>query len=180
MRIAISGAHGTGKTSLAERLADALPGHLLHEEPYYALEAEGRMLAIPPSLADFESQLERSSEIMLAGEKDCVFDRCPVDFLAYLTTHKHADRFDPEVVLPRVRQAMNTLDIVFFTPIEHPDRIDVPVAEGRATRRRVDEALHDLLLENRLGLTCAIQEVTGTLDERRDMIRECLRARGLM
>ena len=40
MKIAISGAHQTGKTSLAEELCMALPGYALLPEPYYQLEEE--------------------------------------------------------------------------------------------------------------------------------------------
>jgi uridine kinase len=35
MRIGISGAHGTGKTTLAELLCAHLPGHVTADEPYY-------------------------------------------------------------------------------------------------------------------------------------------------
>ena len=41
MRIAISGSHLVGKTSLAEALADTLPRYELFAEPYHLLEEEG-------------------------------------------------------------------------------------------------------------------------------------------
>jgi adenylate kinase family enzyme len=42
MRIAITGAHGVGKTTLAEALLEHLPGYTLETEPYYQLEAAGQ------------------------------------------------------------------------------------------------------------------------------------------
>src|SRR5262249_22926425 len=41
MRVGISGAHGTGKTTLAEALCACLTGHLAADDPYYLLEEEG-------------------------------------------------------------------------------------------------------------------------------------------
>jgi uridine kinase len=41
VRIAISGAHCVGKTTLAEALAAALPHHDFIAEPYFLLEEEG-------------------------------------------------------------------------------------------------------------------------------------------
>jgi len=34
MRVGISGAHGTGKTTLAQALCMQLPGHVPADEPY--------------------------------------------------------------------------------------------------------------------------------------------------
>jgi uridine kinase len=40
VRVGISGAHGTGKTTLAEALCRHLPGHVTADEPYYLLEED--------------------------------------------------------------------------------------------------------------------------------------------
>lgn len=166
MRIAVSGAHGTGKSTLVADLADALSGHLACDEPWYHLEGEGVLFADPPTLGDFEAQLDRSLRLIRESDADTVFDRCPADFLAYLSCHRHADRFDPEPWLSPIRDAMARLDLVVFTPVETPDRIDVPASEGRALRHDVDEALRDLLLEDRIGFGGAVIEVTGSPRER--------------
>ena len=41
MKIAVSGAHWTGKTTLVEELCRALPDHSFMNEPYYLLEEKG-------------------------------------------------------------------------------------------------------------------------------------------
>lgn len=43
MKIAVSGAHWTGKTTLVEELSRTLPDHLSMNEPYYYLEEEGHV-----------------------------------------------------------------------------------------------------------------------------------------
>jgi predicted ATPase len=166
MRIAVSGAHRTGKTTLVHALARALPGFVAVEEPYHLLEEEGHAFADPPSLEDFERQLERSIAAVLGEDEDRIFDRCPADVLAYLTTHHDADAFDADAWMPRVRDAMGRLDLVVFVPVEHPDRVKVSDPEDAAWRRRVDGELRDVLLADRRELGVEAVEVAGTLRER--------------
>src|SRR5262245_61056219 len=60
VRIAVSGAHGTGKSTLIADLARNLPGYAVAEESYYALLAEGHVFPALPSREDYELMLERS------------------------------------------------------------------------------------------------------------------------
>src|ERR1700691_1002618 len=84
MRIGISGTHGTGKTTLAEALCARLPGHVTADEPYYLLEEEGYEFAFPPSLEDYQALLARSIRSLSSPLLRVVFDRTPLDYLAYL------------------------------------------------------------------------------------------------
>ena len=60
VRIAFSGSHRVGKSTLIERVAEALPSYAVVAEPYYLLEEEGYECSDPPSAEDFEAQLDRS------------------------------------------------------------------------------------------------------------------------
>jgi len=60
MRIAVSGSHHTGKSTLLADLAEQLPGYTTIPEPYELLEEEGYDFAQPPALEDYVRQLERS------------------------------------------------------------------------------------------------------------------------
>ena len=166
MRIAVSGAHRTGKTTLIEELSRVLPTCGVVDEPYYLLEEEGYEFAEMPSLDDFELQLERSIECILTAGKDQLFDRCPADMLAYLISHWDSDGFDLEVWLPRVRSAMQRLDLVVFVPVEDPDRVIVSDPEESELRRRVDEELRDIVIEDRWDFGVEAIEVTGNSRER--------------
>jgi hypothetical protein len=147
MRIAFSGAHRTGKSTLLERVADALGGYESVEEPYYVLEEEGYETPEVPSLEDFQAQLERSLEVLEAGAPNVLFDRCPADIFAYLETHEDSDEFDAADWLERVRDAMESLDLVVFVPVEGRDRIAVAEPEERRLRRAVHERLEEMLIE---------------------------------
>src|SRR5436305_1679678 len=166
MRIAVSGAHRTGKTTLIEELSRALPNYVVVDEPYYLLAEEGHEFAEMPSLDDFELQLERSIQCVEDSGEDQLFDRCPADMLAYLIAHRDSNGLDVGVWLPRLESAMRRLDLIVFVPIEHPDRVVVSDPEDRELRRRVDEELRDIVVEDRWSFGLESIEVTGTLRER--------------
>ena len=165
MRIAISGTHHVGKTTLAEALAEALPGHRFVPEPYRALEDDGHDFGEMPSLEDFELQLERSCDSFEAPDANVVFDRCPLDIVAYLQTHEDGEEFDMEPWLPRIEEVMATLDLVVFVSIEQPDRVPVPRSEA-ALRAKVDDVLRDSVLDDGYDLNLPVLEVAGSPEAR--------------
>lgn len=170
MRIAFSGSHRVGKSTLVEHVADALPRHATVDEPYYLLEEDGYECTAPPSLEDFEAQLERSLVALEEGERDVIFDRCPADILAYLLAHDDAAAFEPDAWLERIRDAMHTLELVVFVPIEDRDRIVVPSHEDAAYRLAVHEKLHHLLIEDALGLEVDVLTVHGEIGARVEQV----------
>jgi hypothetical protein len=175
MRIAISGTHFSGKSTLVETLSDALPQFITKEEPYYLLQEEGYEFAELPTIEDFELQLERSIENLDEPAPNVIFDRCPADILGYLLVHTDVDVFDLDAWLPRVRTAINTLDLIVFLPIEVPDRIVVPSSQDAAYRQLVDENLKEIILENSFGFETDVLEVTGTPQSRIDRVMAYVR-----
>jgi len=170
MRIAISGTHYSGKTTLVEALSEALPQYLIVEEPYALLAEEGEVFSDPPSLEDFELQLDRSVENLDERGPDVIFDRCPVDILGYILIHPDADAFAVETWLSRVQAAVRTLDVIVFLPIEEPDRIDLPLSQDAGYRKRVDEKLKELLLDDTLGLDVEALTISGSLPVRAERV----------
>ena len=166
MRIAISGTHASGKSTLVEELAGVLPKYLTVDEPYYLLEEEGHQFPEMPSIEDFELQLERSIELLNGGEADVIFDRCPADLLGYLLTHEDADLFDLEDWLPRARAAIKTLDLIVFVPVEDRDRIALPRSMNADFRSDVDEKVREILLDNSLDFDVDVLTVTGSPRDR--------------
>jgi thymidylate kinase len=160
MRIAISGTHRVGKTTLAEALAEALPEHELVPEPYYLLEEEGHEFEEMPSLEDFERQLERAIQATNESGSNVVFDRCPLDILGYLLTHRDADAFELDDWLLRVRNAVMKLDLIVFVPIEDPDRVAVLRTEARL-RADVDEALREIVEDDAFDFEFEVLTVEG-------------------
>jgi hypothetical protein len=177
MRIAISGTHRAGKSTLAEDLAALLPDHTLIGEPYHDMAEDGYPFSHPPSLDDFEAQLEHSLVSLNHREPNVLFDRCPVDFLGYLATHDDAGRFDADAWLPRVRAAVRTLDLVVFVPIEAVDLIVLSASDDdERSRTKVDEELRRIWLDDPFGLAIDVIEVEGTAHRRVKAVMERIRS----
>jgi predicted ATPase len=169
MRVAFSGTHRVGKTTLLEAVSERLPGYATYDEPYRLLEDEGYELS--PTVEDFERQLRRSLELLDDGRPDLLFDRCPIDFLAYLAAlgEDIGDRIDD------VRDAVSSLDLIVFVPIDEPDRIAVP-ADERTLRREVDELLQELLLDDPHALGIPVLEIRGSVAVRVSQVLDGIRS----
>jgi hypothetical protein len=155
VRIAFSGAHRVGKTTLIERVAEALPVMRLCRSRTAYSRRTATTSPTPRQRRTSRRNLGRSIvELEEAGE--CVpFDRCPADLLAYLLVGDH----DINPQLERCREAIGLLDLVVLVPIEEPDRILVPSHEDLEQRRAVDEELFELLLD--AGLAEEVLPVHG-------------------
>ena len=173
MRVAFSGAHRTGKTTLIEAVSAVLPAYDVLDEPYRLLEDEGYEFSDPPTREDFECQLRQSLDIIADCAAEVLIDRCPLDFVAYLQALD--DGFEIEDWLDDIRACMEMLDLVVVVPIEMPDRIAVASHEDRLLRRRVDERLRALVLDDPHGLGTRTIEVTGTLEERARQVARSMR-----
>ncbi len=162
MRIAFSGTHYTGKSSLIAALLKNLPLYTSIPEPYHLLEEEGYEFSDPPSLEDFEKQFVYSMQCIRKSTCNTLFDRSPFDPLAY------APALIKEPRLREMQEALDLLDLIVFVPIENPDRIAVPRSENKNLRKRVDERLYEFLLNDSLGVleNLKVLEVVGSLEER--------------
>jgi len=172
MRIAVTGTHGSGKTTLIEDFCTANPHYEHVAEPYWLLAQQGVVFADGPTVADLEEQLKQSCSLILeTSETDVVFDRCPLDFLAYLDVVSGGEGFEwsPDgKLLVRIEKALASLDRVVFVPLRRPDDITVSI-EFPKLRLRVDARLKTMLREDDLGLLVdgpQVVEVTGDRQER--------------
>jgi AAA domain-containing protein len=178
MRIAISGTHCSGKSTLVEALSEELPQYTTVEEPYQLLTEEGYEFGESPSIEDFELQLERSIETLVESGKNVIFDRCPADILGYLLSHTDAEVFDLDAWLPRVQTAVRKLDLIVFLPVEDPDRIVLPLSQDAEYRQLVDEKLQEIILEDPFDFDVDVLEVTGSPQMRVGRVLEHISARG--
>ncbi len=96
MRIAISGTHRTGKSTLIEELAASLPGYRTVPEPYELLEERGYEFAYPPTVEDFLAQLKQSLALLRRPVRNVLFDRCPLDFIGYILATRGGEHFEIE------------------------------------------------------------------------------------
>lgn len=145
MKIAFTGAHGVGKTTLSEQIAGYLPGYLLLPEPFLQLEEKGHTFAYPPQAEDFSEQLRYSIEQTDIDETDVIFDRCPLDLLAYL--YATGNIGETQRFYTRVREAMEEIDLLVFVPVENPDVIDSSTTTFPELRKKVNDLLQEWITD---------------------------------
>ena len=171
MRIAISGTHATGKSTLVHELAHRLDGFVAMPELYYQLEDEGHVFTDPPTFDDIDMIFERSVEsVTTCRDTRVLFDRSPADYLAYLAAIAPTTDLRARVLV--ARDALAFINLVVFVPIEQPDRLSV--TESPRLRRRVDHTLREMLVEQSWGFDLPVIEVRGSPEERADQVLSCL------
>jgi predicted ATPase len=168
MRIGISGTHGTGKTTLAGALCAHLPGHLAADEPYYLLEEEGYEFGFPPSTDDYRALLARSLRSLTepSPRSGIVFDRTPLDYLAYLAaTGADTER---EADTPTLKPALASLDLLVITVITPETEQTLPTPDMPELRTRMNDALLDLVYADPLDAWAEVPllELAGPLETR--------------
>jgi len=146
MRIAVSGTHFIGKSTLIEDFIKKHPEYKSEIEPYYNLQNEKSMeLSLEPSLDSLLGQLDYSINQLneSANEKNVIFDRCPVDFIAYAMCALDQDDIDinDSEVSERfsdIKAALNNLDFILFLPITKENSIEY-TEENPAYRKLADK-----------------------------------------
>jgi len=168
MKIAVTGAHRTGKSSLVEILNESLPDYISKKEAYYELEETGHVFSEEPAFEDYILQLEYSVGQITTPVDNIIFDRCPIDMLAYIQANNEIENFDIQSLYQRVQRVMTEIDLLIFIPIEDPDIIMCPESELPELRQQVNEILNDWVWDFNIDVI----EVSGSTPERKNQVIE--------
>jgi hypothetical protein len=160
MRIAVSGTHCCGKSTLISEFLLAHPDFVFEPEPYTVLQDDyGESFAAEPSADDFYRQLEFNVDRLRQRRTEAmvIYERSPVDFLAYLLALKDLRRDEAasplaDKALGIVMEAIAFLDLILFLPIKDLDGMVVPDSEDPELRGAVDELLAAILIEDELDV----------------------------
>jgi hypothetical protein len=177
MRVAISGTHCSGKSTLIDEFL-AVHRDFAHEpEPYEALQEEyGVTFAAEPRAEDFLQQLEHNVDrLRQYGSSDrVIFERSPADFIAYLYALSDVgrDRNASLVAgnsLEMAREGIRLLDLIVFLPAEDLP-IDIGDSEDPELRNAVDSRLESILIDDDLHWFASgrpvIHKASGTTAQR--------------
>jgi hypothetical protein len=187
MRIAISGTHCCGKSTLIEEFLLVHPEYTHEPEPYVVFEEDyGEMLAAEPSSSDFHRQLEFIVERLQSynpGNR-VIFERSPVDFLAYVLALDDLGRDSSasrliEDSLQIIRGGIQQLDVIVFLPLGSGDTFAVPEEEDPELRTVVNERLMGIFQEGDFGLFTSehplVIEALGSTVQRLQTLESCIR-----
>jgi AAA domain len=156
MRVAISGTHGIGKSTLIEAFGRRHKDYVVEPEAYEALEElYGEVFAAEPSAEDFFRQLEYHVARLgahRAGDR-VVFERSPADYVAYLQaledlSRETADARLTERAIEAARKAVAMLDLIVYLP----GRGGGPETEDPELGSAVDACLEGILVNGDLSL----------------------------
>ena len=163
MRIAVSGTHCTGKSTLIDEFLRVHPDFVHEPEPYTVLVEEfGEEFSAEPHVDDFVRQLEFNIDRLKHHERGerVIFERCPIDFLAYIECVSPTTS-----VVSQVQEGMQNLDLIVYLPIDNT--ID---AEFPKLRKAVDRRLSAIYNEDDLGIisttNLVVVEATGPIEKR--------------
>ena len=168
MRIAFTGTHRVGKTTLATAIADSLPDFTLMDEPYHQLQESGYLFSEEPSLDDYRAQFDFSVKQLEHKDDQVIFDRCPLDLLAYI--HISDQSKDISLLYETMMDALSNLDLIVFVPIENPDLILCPPDDLPRLRQKVNDVLENWLAD----LHQPMISVNGTLAQRKKQVLDAL------
>ena len=146
MRIAVSGTHASGKSTLISDFVAAHPGYTALPDPFELIDESEDA----PNRRSFLAQLQVSAERLDGAENsaDVIAERCPLDFLAYLAALEHLDGLPLRVDVAERAQAISVaaldhLDLLVVLPLNSADKIWISEEENSALR----DAMNDSLLE---------------------------------
>lgn len=155
MRVAISGSHGTGKSTLIASFLARHPAWVHEPEAFESLADE---IDLTPSEGPTPEGLQALLEHSISAvglhrpEESVLFERSPVDYLAYAAASRRSWPGESiasflSASIPRVRDAVRNLEVIAFLPVASRG-VQSRSGENPRFRRRVDEALRRALVDD--------------------------------
>jgi lipase chaperone LimK len=184
MRIAISGSHCSGKSTLIEAFVERHPDYQHEPEAYELLEES---YSAEPSGEEFFRQLEchvQQLEEFQTGAR-VIIERCPVDYIAYLRALVvlNRDKFALhllEEAIALARQALNSLDAIVLLSTRDLSAF-VPEEEDLELRDTVNELLESFLINDELDLFSSLKtqvvDGSGPTDQRLQILDQLTQQR---
>jgi hypothetical protein len=175
VRIAVSGTHCSGKSTLVEDFLAIHPDYTHEPEPYDALDLHGEASAEEPGAEAFYRQLEISVDTLRRYGRGAhlIAERSPLDFVAYILALRDLRRGGREFAAAAVQLAatgMEHLDLLVILPLNDADGIDAPESEEPELREAMNDRLLEIITTDEFDLLggngLRIIEVHGTRRQR--------------
>ena len=194
MRIAVSGSHSLGKSTVVTEWAAKNPRFHREEEPYRALGLYGPYEIL---FRDASTKLHNGIQLFYnisrihrygSSADEVIFDRAPVDYIAYsqYTANQGTTDIDDafvESMVPAVRESLDHLDILAFVPKSEAWPVAMEEDGIRpvdyAYRDEVDEIFKQIYREGRFGVlpeknSPLLVELWGPREQRLDQLRAAI------
>lgn len=178
MRIAVSGTHCSGKSTLVEDFLAAHRDYAHEPEPYEWLEdVYGEPASAEPDADDFYRQLQLSAERLGSYESGArvVAERSPLDFLAYILALDDLGRAGRDCALiasaaEAAAAGLAHVDLLVLLPLNDTDGISAPGEEDLELREAMNDHLLDLVATDPYSLLASgrprVVEIHGKRHQR--------------
>ena len=159
MRVAVSGSHGTGKSTLIAAFVAKRPEYTYEPEAYETLADDVTLSSSEgPDLQSLAALLEHTASV-LAGHGpgvSAIFERSPADYLAYAAARRSTTASERaefmRMYVPTVRESIRTLDLIVLLPVSISGPILARPHEDERFRKRVDDKLRRTLIDDDYNL----------------------------
>jgi hypothetical protein len=156
VRIAVSGSHSTGKSTLIAAFLGRRPEYLYQPEAFEVLADDIDLTSSEgPTAEGLQALLEYTvSEVARHAPGAClIHERSPVDYLAYAAAgrgrwSRNAMAAFIGAQAPVVRASLRHLDLVVLLPVSAAGPFRPRADEDARFRKRVDERLRRALLDD--------------------------------
>ena len=155
MRVAVSGSHSTGKSTLIGAFAAKRPEYAYEPEAYEVLADDIALISSEgPDPEGLAALLEYTASVLTNHGRGAsvIFERSPVDYLAYaaatrsMTTSERAEFMGAHV--PTVRDSVRNLEMIVLLPVSSKGHIVSRPGEDERFRKRVDDELRRALIDD--------------------------------
>lgn len=194
MRIAVSGTTKTGKSCYIQDFLDIWSEYITPKESYRDKVDDTECLREGATTQETQKKILDymcDEHVKYTPTSKVLFDRCPLDNLAYTMWAYEKEKVDEDFVTESVeacREAMKNIDIIFFFPISKTSPIDYKFTEDQAIfRSEVDNIFKVFYQQWMNNPKCgffdprdkpAIIEIFGTRQERIALTRMYLNDSG--
>lgn len=110
------------------------------------LEDQGYEFDHPPSQRDYMMQFKTSLGLFRRPTQKIIFDRTPLDFVAYLRAS--SVELDPDTDVDALRSALTSLDLLVVMPITTDTERLLPPPDFAELRKTMNDALLDLVYDD--------------------------------
>lgn len=194
MRIAVSGSHSLGKSTVVNDWVARRPEFAREEEPYRALGLHGPYRIL---FRDESTRLHNGIQLYYnigrvhryaTAAEDVIFDRAPIDYLAYSqytadTGCTDIDDLFVASMVPAVAESLDRLDILAFVPKSDEWPVEME-ADGirpvdHAYRDAVDLIFKQIYREGRYGVMQGAKrplliELVGSREQRLEQLQQAI------
>ena len=155
MRVAVSGSHSTGKSTLIAAFAAKRPQYVYEPEAYEVLADDIALTSSEgPDSEGLAALLEYTASVLANHQRGAtvIFERSPVDYLAYAAASRSMAASEcaefMRAYVPMVRDSIRNLDMIVLLPVSGKGPIASRPGENERFRERVDDELRRALIDD--------------------------------